>query len=290
MKNQEIIIITGLSGSGKSSAAEAFEDCGYYCVDNMPVALLPNFLEIPVINSAKIQGFAFVMDLREIDFLLKFPAIFDSLKTEGYHLKIIFLEASDTVLIKRYSHTRRHHPLSREKNLTDAIHTEKEQLKTLRKSADILIDTSELNIHELKSKITAIAQQKIVTEKMKISVISFGYKYGIPQNADLVIDVRFLKNPFFIPELKPKNGKEEEVRNFVIHNGEAITFLKKYLELLDYLIPLYKNEGKSYLTIAIGCTGGRHRSVAIADAIFEHIRSHYQKVNITHRDIEKDAD
>ena len=288
MKAQEIIIITGLSGSGKSSAAEAFEDSGYYCVDNMPVALLPVFLEMPVINSSQIQGFVFVMDLREIDFLIKFPEIFDVLKQKDYLLNIIFLEADETILLQRYSQTRRHHPLSKEKSLVDAIQTEKHQLAALKKAAHIVIDTSHLNVHELKSRITAIAQKSVTLHKMQISVISFGFKYGLPQNVDLLMDVRFLKNPFFVPELKLKDGRSEDVKNYVINNGETITFLKKYLELLDYLIPLYKNEGKSYLTIGIGCTGGRHRSVAISEAIYTHIRSLHQKVSIKHRDITRD--
>lgn len=290
MKTREIVIITGLSGSGKSSAAAALEDCGYYCVDNMPVALLPEFFKTPVITLASIKGVAFVMDIREIDFLNKFPSIFDSLIKNGFILKIIYLEANDQVLMKRYSQTRRYHPLSGEKTLIDAILAERELLTPLRKWADILIDTSELTIHELKSKITTIVLQKGLEEKMKISIVSFGYKNGLPQNADLVIDVRFLNNPFFIPDLKPKSGRDADVRHYVTNNSEARIFLKKYLELLDYLIPLYINEGKSYLTVAVGCTGGRHRSVAIADIIYEHIDRQYQRVFITHRDIDRDDD
>lgn len=290
MRIREIVIITGLSGSGKSSAAAALEDGGYYCVDNMPVVLLPEFFNTPVITLSTIKGVAFVMDIREIDFVNKFPAIFDSLIRKGYLLKIIYLEANDQTLMKRYSQTRRYHPLSGDKNLIDAILAERELLKPLRKWADILLDTSEYTIHELKSKITTIVLKKGREEKMKVSLLSFGYKNGLPQNADLVIDVRFLNNPFFIPDLKPKSGKDADVKNYVINNSEARIFLKKYLELLDYLIPLYINEGKSYLTIAVGCTGGRHRSVAIADFIYEHIDRQYQKVTISHRDIDRDDD
>lgn len=284
-KLKSINIITGLSGSGKSVAMAAFEDAGFYCVDNMPVALLPHFLELPIKSAYEITGLAFVMDLREKDFLTKYPAVFDSLRERGYHINILFLEAEEETLIRRYSQTRRHHPLSQGKNLLDDIRVERERLAQLREVADRIINTSHTNVHELKSIIMNITRKKPSISQMRINVMSFGYKYGVPLDADLVADVRFLANPYFVPELKPLSGETEAVRNFVLKNDETRIFLKKYLDLLDYLIPLYEKEGKAYITIAAGCTGGRHRSVVIAREIFEHINRPGRLVEITHRDI-----
>ncbi|MEA1946337.1 MAG: RNase adapter RapZ [Thermodesulfobacteriota bacterium] len=285
MKKLKIIIITGLSGSGKSTAISAFEDAGFYCVDNMPVALLPKFLELPIESNSEIAGLAFVMDLREKSFLSRYSLVFDSLKKKGYQFKILFLEADEETLLKRYSQTRRHHPLSQSKGLLEGIHIEQEQLKDLKITADKIIDTSRYNVHNLKSVINYIAQQSKYFAPMKINILSFGFKYGTPHDASLIIDVRFLANPYFVPELKALNGKSPDIKNYVLNNDEARRFLKKYLDLLDYLVPLYEKEGKSYLTIAVGCTGGRHRSVSINEAIFEHIKKPGRQIIITHRDI-----
>lgn len=286
MKKLNIFIITGLSGSGKSTAITALEDAGFYCVDNMPVALLPKFLELPIENSSEISGLAFVMDLREKGFLSMYPSIFESLNQKGYQLKILFLEADEDTLIKRYSQTRRHHPLSKGKGLLEGIRTEQEQLKHLKTSADKIINTSRYNVHDLRSAIRDIAQQSKSIDPMSINILSFGFKYGIPNDASLIMDVRFLLNPHFVPELKMLDGKTETVKDYVLGNDNARTFLKKYLDLLDYLIPLYEKEGKAYLTIAVGCTGGKHRSVAIAEAIFKHIKKPERRILITHRDID----
>lgn len=286
MKKLDILIITGLSGSGKSTAITALEDAGFYCVDNMPVALLPKFLELPIESSSEIAGVAFVMDLREKGFLSMYPSIFESLKQKEYQLKILFLEADEDILLKRYSQTRRHHPLSRGKSLLEGIRTEKEQLKDLKIAADIVINTSRYNVHELRSAVRNIAQQSKSSAPMSINILSFGFKYGVPRDASLIMDVRFLLNPHFVPELKALDGKNEKVKDYVLSNDNAQIFLKKYLDLLDYLIPLYEKEGKAYLTIAVGCTGGRHRSVAIAESIFKHINNPGRKIIITHRDID----
>jgi UPF0042 nucleotide-binding protein len=285
VKKLKIIIITGLSGSGKSTAISAFEDAGFYCVDNMPVVLLPKFLELPIESDFEISGLAFVMDLREKSFLSRYSLVFDSLKKKGYQFKILFLEADEETLLKRYSQTRRHHPLSQDKSLLEGIRIEQEQLKDLKISADKIIDTSRYNVHNLKSVINYIAQQSKNFAPMKINILSFGFKYGTPHDASLIMDVRFLANPYFVPELKALNGKSADIKNYVLNNDEARRFLKKYLDLLDYLIPLYEKEGKSYLTIAVGCTGGRHRSVSITEAIFEHIKKPGRQIIVTHRDI-----
>ncbi len=282
-----IHIITGLSGSGKSTAIAAFEDAGFYCVDNMPIDLLPKFLELPVEKPSEITGFAFVMDIREKEFPAKYHDIFETLKENSYKLKILFLEASEDILLQRYSQTRRHHPLSHHKNLINGIRSEKKQLGNLRKTADKIIETSNYNTHELKSAIFKIARESIKIAPMRINILSFGFKYGILHDVDLIVDVRFLSNPFFVPELKHLSGENKKVSNYVLDNDQAGIFLKKYLDLLDYLIPLYEKEGKSYLTIALGCTGGRHRSVAIARRVYEKIAKQNKRIEITHRDIDQ---
>lgn len=287
MKNLKIIIITGLSGSGKSVALAAFEDAGYYCVDNMPVALLPKFFELPIKSAYEIGGLAFVMDLREKGFLTTYESIFQALRQKGYDLHILFLEAGEETLLRRFSQTRRHHPLSQGKTLLDDIRREMEQLKYLRSAAEQVINTSRTNVHELKSIILNIAQKKKPAVPLRINVLSFGFKFGIPMDADLIIDVRFLPNPFFVPDLKTLDGETEAVKKFVLGNDLSRTFLKKYLDLLDYLIPLYEKEGKAYITLAVGCTGGRHRSVSISRAIYNHIKRPERQVEITHRDIDQ---
>jgi RNase adapter protein RapZ len=287
VKTYNIIIITGYSGSGKSTAIAALEDAGYYCVDNMPIALLPKFLELPIERDFKMAGLAFVMDAREKGFLVSHAAIFESLKIQGYAFKILFLEADEDVLIHRYSQTRRHHPLSRDKNLTDSIRMEKEQLKVLRTAADLVINTSNCNVHELKSMIQDIAQKSGVLSSIHITVLSFGFKFGIPKDADLVMDVRFISNPFFVPELKPLDGTSQGVKAHVLENAECQEFMRRYLDLLTYLVPLYEKEGKAYLTLAVGCTGGRHRSVAVAAEIGELLGKQYpsKRIEVRHRDI-----
>jgi UPF0042 nucleotide-binding protein len=279
----KLLIITGLSGSGKSTAMAALEDAGFYCVDNMPVDLLPKLLELPIEQDTEFAGLAFVMDLREKRFLEKYTHVFDSLGRKGYFLEVVFLEANEEVLLKRYSQTRRHHPMSHVNTLLDSIRNEKDKLSPLKEIADHVINTSHCNVHELKQIVLNIAQKKITA--MQINILSFGFKYGIPPNADLIIDVRFLTNPYFVPELKELDGETDSVQAFVLNNETAKVFLEKYLNLLDYLIPLYKKEGKAYLTISIGCTGGMHRSVAVARYIYEHIKKTDGHVGISHRDV-----
>ncbi len=286
MKQGKIIIISGLSGSGKSTAIKALEDVGFFCVDNLPVVLLPKFLELRAGSNSEISRLALVMDIREKGFLSTYSDILDRLCKEGYRFEILFLEASEETLLRRYSQTRMQHPLAGGKSLLEAIRNEREQLKGLKRIADKVIDTSHYNVHELKAVILGHVLKVVHTGHVEVQVLSFGYKYGIPYDADLVIDVRFLPNPYFVPELGGLDGTAPGVQAFVKKWDETQIFLKKYLDLLDYLIPLYKKEGKSYLTVAVGCTGGRHRSIVVADEIFQHLKKKIDRINLVHRDIE----
>ena len=285
MKNLNIIIITGLSGSGRSTAINALEDAGYFCVDNLPVLLLPKFLELRSGSVSEVQKLAFGMDLRQKEFVKNYREVFFTLRKEGYHFVMLFLESSEEVLLKRFSETRRQHPVSGGKNLLDSIRSEKEQLSGLKEIADKIIDTSSLTVHQLKDVILQQVEQGVKSERMRVAVLSFGFKYGVPLEADLMIDVRFIPNPYFIPELKKLDGKDDRVRRFVMKWRETREFLEKYVSLLDYLIPFYEKEGKSYLTIAVGCTGGRHRSVTVAEEIFEHLKSQKGEILLQHRDM-----
>lgn len=285
MDKNKIFIITGRSGSGKSTAIAAFEDAGFYCVDNMPVALLPNFLNLPIENASELSGFAFVMDLREKGFLAKYRQVFRSLEEKGFTIEIIFLEADENVLLQRYSQTRRNHPFAGGRDLLEGVQAEGYSLSNLKKEADRIIDTTHYTVHELKSRIFSIVKENAEIAPIKINVLSFGYKYGIPHHADLIIDVRFLPNPYFIDDLRELDGESDPVQKFLSEKSETKDFLKKYLDLLDYLIPLYEKEGKTYLTIGVGCTGGRHRSVFVAGKIYAHVAQKGRSANITHRNI-----
>jgi len=290
MGNQKVYIITGLSGSGKSTAIQAFEDACFYCVDNMPMELIPKFLDLPFRETPDIKGTAFVMDMRSKNFIQNYASGISAIEDLGISPQIIFLDSGVDTLLKRYSQTRRHHPVAHENSLVDSIKSEKKSMQSIKQVAHHIIDTSNYNVHQLKSVIlNLIHDGKKVSSPMKLNVLSFGFKYGIPNEADLVMDLRFLANPYFVPELKNLDGESEAVKEFVMINPETRNFLDKYYPLLDYLIPLYKRENKAYLTIAVGCTGGRHRSVAIARSIFEHLNKKGLTPGIIHRDIDRDV-
>lgn len=281
-----IVIITGLSGSGKSTALAALEDAGFFCVDNLPAKLLPKFLELQGETVSEVTRFAFVMDLRERSFLAQYREVFDGLAARGFSLEILFFEASEQTLLRRYSETRRHHPLSVGTALLDNIREEKKRLSDLRAIANRIIDTSGLTLHDLKALIRDHVEKSSPAARMQVMVMSFGFKHGLPHDADLVMDVRFLPNPFFVPELSAKSGLDEPVRDFVLSTDDTRLFLGRFLGMLDYLLPRYEAEGKSYLTIAIGCTGGRHRSVVIAREANEHVRSLGFNPSLRHRDLD----
>lgn len=286
----KIYIITGLSGSGKTTTIQAFEDASFYCVDNMPMELLQKFLDLPLKESPDIRGLVFVMDMRSKNFISNYNPGITSLKERGFSPDIIFLEADENTLFKRYSETRRQHPVSKGKSLLESIRLENKMMQVIKQTAHHIINTSSLNPHQLKSRIFHLIKEGPSTASLiKINIISFGFKYGIPTDADLIIDMRFLVNPYFIPGLKQQDGESDAVRQFLLSNDETGIFLNKYLDLLDYLIPLYARENKSYLTLAVGCTGGRHRSVVIARQIFEHLTQKGLNPGLIHRDIDRET-
>lgn len=251
MKNLKIVIITGLSGSGKSTALAAFEDAGFYCVDNMPVILLPKLLELPIESASEITGLAFVMDLREKQFLSQYLSVFEELKAKGYLFKILFLEADEKILMQRFSQTRRYHPLAKDKGLAEGIMAEKNLLKDLRESSDQLIDTSRYTVHDLKAMILGLARENKKRIPMRINIMSFGFKFGIPHDADLVMDVRFLANPYFIPELKSLNGETKEIQDFVLKRDETKNLYPNTLILLIFLFLCMKKKARLILLWAL---------------------------------------
>jgi UPF0042 nucleotide-binding protein len=287
MKNLRVVIITGLSGSGKSTALRSLEDIGFFCVDNLPVVLLPKFLAITVLSSPEIKQVALVMDLRERSFLDKYKRIFAGLKEKGYRIEILFLECSDDSLLHRFSETRRSHPLSVKGSVIEGIELEREKLYSLKQMADKIIDTTSVNVHQLKDLVQRYYLPSSKHKKMVVNVTSFGYRYGLPTDADLVFDVRFLPNPHYIEDLKIYDGHNKAVEKYVLGNNESKEFLKKILDLMNFLIPLYEKEGKAMLNIAMGCTGGKHRSVVMANQLSAHFFTMKYIVNTSHRDINK---
>ena len=287
MKNLRVVIITGLSGSGKSTALRALEDIGFFCVDNLPVVLLPKFLDITTLSSPEIDRVAMVMDLRERSFLDKYQRIFTRLKDKGYKIDILFLESSDDSLLHRFSETRRIHPLSEKGPIMEGILLEREKLLSLKQMADKIIDTTSLNVHQLKDIVQKHFLPSSGYNKMVVNVTSFGYRYGLPADADLVFDVRFLPNPYFVENLKNFDGNHAAVKDYVLKNKESEEFLKKILDLMALLIPLYEKEGKARLNVALGCTGGKHRSVVMANELSSYFSAMKYMVNLNHRDINK---
>ncbi len=279
-----LVIISGLSGSGKSTAVKVLEDLGYYCVDNIPPTLLPAFIELCENSDKGINKVALVIDIRERVSFNSAPQVIKEFKQKGYPVDMIFLESSDQALIKRYKETRRKHPLSDDGDILCGISKERDMLAELKELSNYTIDTSELNVHEL-GDIIKNKFDKAGSCDILLNIISFGFKHGIPNDADMIFDVRFLPNPHFVEGLREQNGTDREVVEYIMNRDETMKFIDKMTNFLDYLIPNYEREGKSYLTIALGCTGGKHRSVAIADRLAVHY-GHLSPVT-RHRDISK---
>lgn len=283
MKDDRLLIITGLSGSGKTVTSRFLEDLGYYCVDNLPAKLIPSFIDLWRRKEVAIEKVALVVDIREAGFAEEFPKVLDSIK-EKIKPILLFLETSDEVLIKRYSESRRPHPLSGRKSVRESIALERERLAKIKNRADYVIDTSSINISQLKEILT----KRFLKRKrlgMQIVIISFGYKFGIPLDSDLVFDTRFLPNPYYIDGLRDKTGRSEKVRRYVLESDETKKYLKKINRFIDYLMPNFQQEGKSYVIISIGCTGGKHRSVVLAEKIKEHLKTNNYKIRVYHRDV-----
>ncbi|MBI1765810.1 MAG: RNase adapter RapZ [Acidobacteria bacterium] len=283
----QLIIITGLSGSGMSSAMNVFEDLGYFCVDNLPVELIPSFVNLFKHKESNITRAALGVNIREGRFLDSFPQVYSQLHGRNdLELTVVFLEASDAALQRRYSETRRPHPLG-EGRVLEAIQEEREKLAPIRGLADVVVDTSDHNVHSLRAFLKKRFTPENTEAEMELNVLSFGYKYGVPLDADLLFDVRFLPNPYFVPELRELTGNDQPVIEYLQNTEDARETINRFSGLLDYLMPLYKREGKSYVTIGVGCTGGKHRSVAVANALGQHLNQTGYHARVMHRDVKK---
>lgn len=284
------VIITGLSGSGMSSATNAFEDLGYFCVDNLPVTMLSPFGRLLLPDEEEkvaIEKAALVIDIRERHFLSDFPSELKKLAKKNLHPYVLFFEAADNVLQRRFSETRRRHPADKGKGVLDAIRSEKKALRNVREKADLIIDTSTETVHTLKRLLVQKFGQSEEGMPLHVQIMSFGHKYGVPTQVDLLFDVRHLPNPYFVPELKNLPGTDKKVIKFLNEQEEVKETERRFTDLLNYLLPLYKREGKSYLTIGIGCTGGRHRSVMITNSLAKSLKKSGFDVTIVHRDVQK---
>jgi len=284
-----IVLLTGMSGGGKSTAIRALEDAGWFCIDNLPVLLLPKLLELVVHGgSDEVHRLALVIDAREGRFLDQTPQQVEAVRRAGHRLEVVFLDSADEALLRRFSETRRRHPLSPEGTVADGIALERKLLSALRGIADLVIDTTRMNVHELRDVITARFGAAGDADALNVTLVSFGYRNGIPSNSDLVLDVRFLPNPYFVEGLKPHPGTDPRVSEWLLARPQTQEFLEHLESLLAFLLPQYRAEGKSYLTVSLGCTGGRHRSVALAEELSKRLTArHRARVKVTHRDVDK---
>ncbi|NNL84271.1 MAG: RNase adapter RapZ [Myxococcales bacterium] len=281
-KDVEVVFVSGLSGSGKTTAMAALEDLSFYCVDNLPPELVDQFLELCSHKSPPIQKIALAIDARENTFLAGVPDVIDRLRASGASVRLICLDCSNAALLNRYRETRRVHPLSPTGSVAEGIERERQLLLEVFRRADLIVDTSRLNVHQLRE--TVVRTVAGGSRSIVVNIVSFGFRAGAPQAAELLFDVRFLPNPHFEPHLREETGLHAEVAAYVLENDRAVEFLDKLQDLFRFLLPLYEAEGKSYLTIGIGCTGGQHRSVAVAERVAEELRTEGREVNIQHRD------
>jgi UPF0042 nucleotide-binding protein len=280
-----VVIVTGLSGSGKSTALRALEDVGYFCVDNLPIKLLPPFLQMQYQSSQDSRKVALVMDVRTEGFIQHYPRVFSRLERQGYQIHLLFLEADEETLIRRFSQTRRHHPLADHETISQALRQEREALAGLRRRAQRVVDSSCYNLHQLRELIKEEYSDLSPSQRLRLHLISFAYKNGIPPEADMVLDVRFLPNPYFVENLSPLTGIDPAVRDYVLGQPQTGDFLDHLFNFLDFLLPLYQEEGKTHLTLAVGCTGGQHRSVVIANILGEHLTQANFRYTLSHRDL-----
>lgn len=283
-----VVIVTGLSGSGKSTAIRVLEDLGFYCIDNLPVVLTPKFIELCQNSEEDIPRVALGIDLRERAFLGDYPAVVEDIRSAGHRVEILYLDAADDVLVRRFSETRRPHPLAEGANVAAGIARERQGLAGLKGLADRIIDTTAFTVHQLRDELRGILSDATGGEAaMRVLLVSFGYKYGVPTDTDIVLDVRFLPNPFFVEELRALDGTDPAVARYVLDRDETQEFLALTTALLDFSLPLYVREGKRYLTVGLGCTGGRHRSVAIAHELERRLFGHGYPVRVQHRDVSR---
>lgn len=287
MKATEVVIITGMSGAGKSQAIKCLEDSGFFCVDNLPPTLIPTFVRLCAQSEHPKERVALVIDVREGEFLNSLFDILAMLRSEGHAVKIIFLDAGNEALVRRFSESRRPHPLAAGKPVLAGINIERQMLARLREEADLIIDTSTITIHELKRFLSQAFFDQRAAANLALSLVSFGYKHGLPFDADIVFDTRFLPSPHFIDDLRPFTGLDPQVGQFLLKNEATKPYLERLMDFLDFITPLCEEEGRAYLTIALGCTGGRHRSVFLAEQLASHFRERGYLVNVRHRDVEK---
>jgi len=287
METLHLVVISGLSGSGKTHAIKCFEDLGFFCVDNLPPALLPKFAELCIQREGEVRHVALGIDIRERGFLSDLFTNLDRVKSLGVPVELLFLEAKDEALVRRFSESRRPHPLLPNSPVLEGVQLERDRLLELRRRADRIIDTSDLTVHELKDLLARHYLQPDQERRLTISLLTFGYKFGVPYEADLVFDVRFLRNPNFVEDLKPLSGEDPRVQSYVLDDHDAVTFLGHLEALCKFLIPCFQRERRSYLTLAIGCTGGRHRSVAVASRLRDSFAGLGHQVLLRHRDLHK---
>lgn len=286
----KLVIVTGMSGAGKTVALKMLEDLGYYCVDNLPIPLIEKFTELTIGTPGQSDQVALGIDVRSGQELSLLNQIIKNWRSDGVSFDILFLDASDEVLVKRYKETRRNHPLAGKGRIDSGIAKEREKLSFLKKQADVILDTSKLLTKELRQELERIFLDNESFNNLFVTVLAFGFKYGIPGDADLVFDVRFLPNPYYVENLRAKTGEQQEIRDYVMQGGTGETFLAKLYDMIDFLIPNYVLEGKNQLVVAIGCTGGKHRSVTIARALYDHLSQKKELgTKLEYRDIEKDS-
>lgn len=287
MSGLKLVVISGLSGSGKSHALKCFEDAGYFCIDNLPPALLPTFVDLCNQQGGEIKNVGLGIDVRERVFFSDLIGILERMKSLGHSVELLFFEAREEVLVRRFSESRRPHPLLPHLPVLEGVRFEKERLQEMRRHADRIIDTSDLTVHDLREFLARQFRQDTVPRPLTISLLTFGFKFGVPYDIDLLFDVRFLRNPFFMPDLKPLTGEDPRVRNYVLSDPDAVAFIGKLDGLFQFLIPLFERERRSYLNVGIGCTGGRHRSVTIAMRLQESFAAAGYQASIIHRDLHK---